>query len=273
MPNHLRRPFAALLYLLSILATLGAVTSTAKADDITVFAAASLTNAIETAARNYEDMTGDRVRLSLASSSTLARQIAAGAPADLFISANEKWMTWLQDQGLITATSRHDLLANRLVLVAPKDSLRAPVQIDQTTDLMTMAGPDARIAVGDPDHVPAGIYAKHALTTLGQWNGVKQHLARADNVRAALALVQRGEAPLGIVYRTDADITDQVKIVGTFPENSHPAITYPIALTSDHAKPDALKLLLWLLGDDAGRIFADYGFEPIATTKATVPRK
>ncbi|WP_033068564.1 molybdate ABC transporter substrate-binding protein [Thalassospira australica] len=273
MLNHLRSPLNAFICLLTVLVMLGGAPSPAKADDITVFAAASMTNAIQTAAKVYEEKTGDRVRLSLASSSTLARQIAAGAPADIFISANEKWMIWLEDQGLIATTSRYHLLANRLVLIAPKNSPLSRVHIDQTTDLMNMAGPNEYIAVGDPDHVPAGIYAKQALITLGQWDGVKQQLARTDNVRAALALVERGEAPVGIVYRTDADISDQVKIIASFPENSHPAITYPIALTSDHAKPGALKLLLWLLGDDAGRIFADYGFEPIATTKATVSRQ
>lgn len=253
--------------------TLGGMSTLAHARDITVFAAASLTNAIETAAKTYEQQTGDKVRLSLASSSTLARQIAAGAPADIFISANNKWMDWLDDQQLIKPNSRYDLLGNRLVLIAPGDSRLVPITIDAATDLTSLIGSDDRIAVGDPDHVPAGIYAKQALVSLGQWETINPRLARADNVRAALALVERGEAPLGIVYQTDVGISEKVKIIGTFPENSHLAITYPVALIADQAEANAIKFLLWLLGDDAGRIFADYGFEPLATTQAAVPEQ
>ncbi len=182
-------------------------------------------------------------------------------------------MDWLEGQDLITPNSRYDLLANRLVLIAPTNSTLAPLDINATTDLISLVGPDDRIAVGDPDHVPAGIYAKQALTSLGKWETINPRLARADNVRAALVLVERGEAPLGIVYQTDARISDKVKIIGTFPENSHPAITYPIASITGHAKARAIKFLLWLLGDDGGRIFTDYGFEPLATMQATVPEQ
>jgi molybdate transport system substrate-binding protein len=255
------------------IASVGSISKSVSAHEITVFAAASLTNAIETAASAYEKKTGDKIRLSLASSSTLARQIAAGAPADIFISANEKWMDWLNDQGLLMPGSRHDLLTNRLVLVAPQDSTLTPVTIGENTDLSALIGSDDRIAIGDPDHVPAGIYAKQALTSLGQWQKVAPRLARADNVRAALALVERGEAPIGIVYQTDARISDKVKIMGIFPEKSHPAITYPVALTGNMSETSTMKFLLWLLGDDAGRIFTDYGFEPVATTQANVPGK
>jgi molybdate transport system substrate-binding protein len=255
------------------IASVGRISKTVSAHEITVFAAASLTNAFETAASAYEKKTGDKIRLSLASSSTLARQIAAGAPADIFISANEKWMDWLNAQGLLMPGSRHDLLTNRLVLVAPQDSTLTPVTIGENTDLSALIGSDDRIAIGDPDHVPAGIYAKQALTSLGQWQKVAPRLARADNVRAALALVERGEAPIGIVYQTDARISDKVKIMGTFPEKSHPAITYPVALTGNMSETSTMKFLLWLLGDDAGRIFTDYGFEPVATTQANVPGK
>jgi molybdate transport system substrate-binding protein len=255
------------------IASVGSISKSVSAHEITVFAAASLTNAIETAASAYEKKTGDKIRLSLASSSTLARQIAAGAPADVFISANEKWMDWLNDQGLLMPGSRHDLLTNRLVLVASQDSTLTPVTIGENTDLSALIGSDDRIAVGDPDHVPAGIYAKQALTSLGQWQKVGPRLARADNVRAALALVERGEAPIGIVYQTDARISDKVKIMGTFPEKSHPAITYPVALTGNMSETSTMNFLLWLLGDDAGRIFTDYGFEPVATTQANVPGK
>ena len=255
------------------LGMIGTFAGQALAKEITVFAAASLTNAIESAARAYEQASGDTVRLSLASSSTLARQIAAGAPADVYISANGKWMDWLADQKLINPNSRHDLLANSLVLIAPAESAIAASNISSSTDLLGMIGSDDRIAVGDPDHVPAGIYAKQALTSLAQWDAVNPRLARADNVRAALALVERGEAPLGIVYRTDANISDAVKIIGTFPADSHPAITYPIAMVSGSNEKDALKLLLWLLRDDAGKIFVDYGFDPIAPMPAGLTKK
>jgi molybdate transport system substrate-binding protein len=201
----------------------------------------------------------------------LARQIAAGAPADIFISANEKWMDWLEDENLLIPNSRHDLLANRLVLIAPSDKALETRTISANTNLISWISPEDRIAVGDPDHVPAGIYAKSALISLDQWDAISPRLARADNVRAALALVERGEVPLGIVYQTDAGISDRVKIIATFPQDSHPAITYPAALIAGHADTKATKFFMWLLGDDAGRIFTDYGFEPIATPQSTVP--
>lgn len=273
MPHLRSRLPCTAIFLLIAAICVGSISTTVRAHDITVFAAASLTNAIEVAAKTYEQETGTEIRLSLASSSTLARQIAAGAPADIFISANEKWMDWLDDQGLLMPGSRYDLLTNRLVLMASKDSPLQAIPISRTSDLTSLIGSDDRIAVGDPDHVPAGIYAKQALTSLGQWEMVSPRLARADNVRAALALVERGEAPVGIVYQTDARVSDKVKIIGTFPQNSHTTITYPIAVMSDRYKNNATKFLLWLLGDDAGRIFADYGFEPLATTQTVVPRQ
>ena len=244
-----------------------------RADTITVFAAASLTNAMTAAARSYEDQTGDHIQMSFASSSTLARQIAAGAPADIFISANQKWMDWLSDQDMIAPGTRHDVVANSLVLIAPTDSPVETVSLTGDPGLVALLGTDDRIAVGDPDHVPAGIYAKQALSKLGQWNELSPRLARADNVRAALALVERGEAPFGIVYGTDAAIAQDVKIVATFPKDSHPPITYPVALTRDAHTNRNTKFLAWLLGDDAGRIFADYGFDPVETLKTgTTPQ-
>ncbi len=261
MRDLIRTALASLLLL--------AATTTARAEEITVFAAASLTDAMTQVAQSYATATGDTLQLSYASSSTLARQIAAGAPADLFISANQKWMTWLADQDLIATNSRHDLLANALVLIAPADSNLEPITISSQTDLTSLIDEEDRIAVGDPDHVPAGIYARQALESLGQWNTVEPRLARADNVRAALALVERGEAPLGIVYATDAAIATDVKIIATFPENSHPAITYPVAITTGQTNPAAVKLLAWLLGDDAGVIFAEYGFNRPATSPKT----
>lgn len=242
-------------------ATLALMASTAAhAEDITVFAAASLTNAMTKAAENYEVKTGNHVRLSFASSSTLARQIAAGAPADLYISANQKWMDWLANQDLIAPETRQDILANSLVLIAPADSALGQLTIDDRTGFLDLISPEDRIAVGDPEHVPAGIYAKQALTHLGQWDAVEDRLARADNVRAALALVERGEAPLGIVYRTDAAIAQDVKIIATFPEGSHPPITYPIAMIKDTKSAGTTDLQTWLMGNEAGVIFAEFGF-------------
>ena len=258
--------------LILLMIGVGTLPASASSKDITVFAAASLTNAIQTAANRYEEETGAHIRLSLASSSTLARQIAAGAPADIYISANQKWMDWLSDQDLITANSRHDILANNLVLIAPTNSTLAPLtDITKDTSLLGLIDANDRIALGDPDHVPAGIYAKQALTTLGQWENLAPRLARADNVRAALSLVERGEAPLGIVYRTDAMISDGVKIIGTFPENTHTPITYPIAMMKPQADNGALKFLVWLLGDDAAAIFADYGFNAVANKATIIP--
>ena len=238
----------------------------ARAEDITVFAAASLTNAVTKAAKAYEEKSGDRIQISFASSSTLARQIAAGAPSNIFISANQKWMDWLAEQELIATNTRHNVVANSLVLIAPKDSAMDPINLDTDTSLAALLADDERIAVGDPDHVPAGIYAKQALDHMGQWEALSPRLARADNVRAALALVEHGEAPLGIVYRTDAAIASDVKIIGTFPEDSHPPITYPIALVKDAQTHASEKFLVWLLGDDAGKVFADYGFKSVQTT-------
>lgn len=252
MNRLLRNLFAATLVL--------TVSTAAHAEDITVFAAASLTNAMTKAAETYEDKTGNHLRLSFASSSTLARQIAAGAPADLYVSANQKWMDWLDEQNLIAPETRQDILANSLVLIAPVDSALGQIKIDDQTQLLDLIGLEDRIAVGDPEHVPAGIYAKQALTHLGQWDAVEDRLARADNVRAALALVERGEAPLGIVYRTDAAIAKDVKIIATFPEGSHPPITYPIAMIKDAKAAGTTDLQAWLLGNEAGAIFAEFGF-------------
>ncbi|WP_245881137.1 molybdate ABC transporter substrate-binding protein [Thalassospira marina] len=233
----------------------------AHAEDITVFAAASLTDAMGDVAKAYEAQNpDDHVRLSFASSSTLARQIAAGGPAELFISANEKWMDWLSDQDLLEAGTRSDLLGNSLVLIAPAQSDLGNITLDDKSDLTSLIGEDDRIAIGDPDHVPAGIYGKQALGNLGMWEKTEPRLARADNVRAALALVERGESPIGIVYGTDAAISKGVKIVATFPANSHPAITYPVAVMKEMKNPASTRLLAFLKSSDASTIFSQYGF-------------
>ncbi|OKH88160.1 hypothetical protein LF95_15990 [Thalassospira sp. TSL5-1] len=233
----------------------------AHARDITVFAAASLTDAMGDVAKAYEAQNpDDHVRLSFASSSTLARQIAAGGPAEIFISANEKWMDWLSDQDLLETGTRRDLLGNSLVLIAPKDSKLGDITLSGKSDLTRLIGKDDRIAMGDPDHVPAGIYGKQALGNLGMWEKTEPRLARADNVRAALALVERGESPLGIVYGTDAAISKGVKIIATFPANSHPAITYPVAVMKGMKNPASTGLLDFLKSPDARAVFRQYGF-------------
>jgi molybdate transport system substrate-binding protein len=224
----------------------------ARADDgqeagVLVFAAASLKNALDEAMAAYTRATGTAVTASYAASSALARQVEQGAPADLFISADLAWMDYLQEQGLIAADSRGNLLGNSIVLVAAKDSALGEVAVGPGFDVAGLLGDDGRLAVGEVQSVPAGKYAKAALETLGAWPDVEGRLAQAESVRAALALVSRGEAPLGIVYRTDAAADPNVRIVGTFPETSHPAIIYPAAVTAEaRDRAEAHTFLAWL---------------------------
>jgi molybdate transport system substrate-binding protein len=231
----------------------------AEAQELLVFAAASLKDALDAAIVEYTAAdSGREVVASYASSSTLARQIEQGAPADLFISANPEWMDYLAERGLIHADSRTDLLGNGLVLVAPEDS-EVSVEIAPSFDLLgSLAG--GRLAMGDPDHVPAGVYGKAALESLGVWHEVAPAVVRADNVRAALALVARGEAPLGIVYRSDAVADPSVRIVGAFPEDSHPPIIYPVAVIADSKHPGAAGLVDFLKSRSAASVFERYGF-------------
>ena len=230
------------------------------ADQVTVFAAASTTDAVQavlTAFRKAHPETD--VRASFAASSTLAKQIARGAPADLYLSANVAWMDYLADRGAIDPASRLDLLGNRLVLVA---SPMSPV----SGDLAKL--PDAlgerRLAIGDPGHVPAGIYAKHALQSLGLWAKLRDKTAFAANVRAALALVGRGEAAAGIVYATDARISDQVSTLATLPADSHPPIRYPLARIDGADSPGARTLYDFFRSTQAHAIFQDHGFTVVA---------
>ncbi len=203
------------------------------------------------------------LRFSFAASSALARQIEQGAPADFFASADEAWMDYLEQRGLIAPGTRISLLTNGLVLVAPADGA-ATVQLTRGgTDLRALLGDRGRIALADPAHVPAGRYAQAALTWLGQWDALAPRLARADNVRAALLLVERGEAPLGIVYASDALAAPGVRVLAPFPAESHPPITYPFALTSraaGHAQPRAL--LSFLASTDSAAIWRRFGFTP-----------
>jgi len=224
----------------------------------TVFAAASVKNALDDIIAAYGRNTGRKVVVSYAASSALAKQIEEGAPADVFVSADQDWMNYVAQKKLIAPKSRFNLLGNRLVLIAPKDSKLDNVAIGPGFDLGKLAG-DGRIAVADVRAVPAGKYAKAALEKLGAWSAAEPKLASAENVRAALVLVARGEAPLGIVYETDAKIESGVKIVGRFPENSHPPIVYPAALTVS-AKPDAQKFFQFLLSGTALVFFERYGF-------------
>lgn len=229
------------------------------ADRITVFAAASLTNAIQDIATQYEQEKPVKIVASFASSSTLARQIEQGAPADLFISADRQWMDFAQQKDLLDNASRMTLLGNSLVLIAPAEPAPQPVTINQQTRWKTLLHGE-RLAVGDPDHVPAGIYAKEALQKLGAWETLSPSLARANNVRAAMALVERAEAPYGIVYGSDAVASQKVKVVGVFPETSHKPVEYPLAMIKDHQQPAVIAFYHYLQSPQAAAIFKRYGF-------------
>ncbi len=225
---------------------------------VTVFAAASLKNALDDVNVAFTKADGAKVTASYAASSTLMKQIEQGAPADVFASADLDWMDYGSQKKVIKDDTRANLLGNRLVLIAPRDSKLADVSIGPGFDLAKLAG-DGRIATGDVRAVPAGKYAKAALEKLGAWEAALPKLAMAESVRAALALVARGEAVLGIVYETDAKVEPGVKIVGVFPADSHPAIIYPVAATVT-ARPDAQAYLSFLRSNAAKVIFERYGF-------------
>ena len=225
--------------------------------ELLVFAAASLTNVLGELTPAWEQSSGVRVKLSFAASSVLARQIEAGGTADVFVSADREWMDYLQSRGLIDKASRRDLAGNRLVLIAPADS-RLELKIAPGFKLAEALG-DGRLATGDPDTVPAGRYARSALTTLGVWDGVADRLVRADNVRSAMMFVARGEAPLGIVYATDAAVDSKVRVIDIFPEATHAPITYPAAAVRG-AKPEALALIAYLGSGKARLTWRKFGF-------------
>ncbi|HKD46113.1 MAG TPA: molybdate ABC transporter substrate-binding protein [Rhizomicrobium sp.] len=227
------------------------------AADIIVFGAASLSDALKEISADYRVQSGKTVAVSFAASSALARQIEASGGADIFISADLDWMDYLDKKGLIAPGSRENLLANRLVLIAPRDAA-TPIVIAPHFDLQA-ALKGGRLAIADPDTVPAGKYGRAALSALGVWSSVASQLANAEDVRVALAYVARGEAPLGIVYETDAKAEPNVKIVGVFPEDSHPPILYPAAMTKD-AKPDARAFLAYLSSPTARAVFEKDGF-------------
>jgi molybdate transport system substrate-binding protein len=251
----MNRLFVVFFVLLSVTT---ASVANAQEKKILVFAAASMKNALDDVDAAFTKQSGTNVVVSYDASSFLIKQIENGAPANVFVSADMKWMDYGSEKKLIKDDTRVNLLGNELVLIAPKDSPIGNVTIGQGFDLAKLAG-DGRIATGDVRAVPVGIYAKAALEKLGVWSTVEPKMAMAANVRAALALVARGEAPLGIVYSTDAKIEPNVKIVGVFPEDSHPPIIYPVAATAN-ANADTASYLAFLRSPSAQSIFENYGF-------------
>lgn len=233
-----------------------AMTTVAHAAPVTVFAAASLKNALDEVGAEYQK-SGGEARFSYAASSAIARQIEQGAPADVYVSADVDWMNYLAERKLIVAASRRDLLTNRLALIAPADS-KVALKIGKGMPLAKALG-DGRLAVAGPD-VPAGKYGKASLTALGVWDSVSGKLAQAENVRAALQYVARGESPLGIVYDTDAKVEPKVRIVGLFPNGSHPKIVYPAAVVASSKNPDAARFLAFMSTPKAAAVFRKYGF-------------
>jgi molybdate transport system substrate-binding protein len=244
-----------LLLLLLILAPLQA-----RAQTLTVFAAASLTDAMKEISALWVKAGHPAPRTSFDSSSTLARQIEQGAPVNVFASADEKWMDYLAKANLIAPDTRRDLLGNDLVLIVPATH-PVHVDIDPGFDLSALLGPSGRLSTGDPAHVPAGIYAEQALRKLGLWDKVSPRLAAAPDVRSALLLVERGEAPAGIVYRTDAAVSKAVAVAGVFPDSSHDPITYPFAVTKAGDTQEARAFLAFLSTPAARAVWVRRGFK------------
>lgn len=252
-------------YLFAFSILFGSLHSPAAAQDktLTVFAAASMKNALDEIDAAYAAKTGVKLVASYAASSVLAKQIEQGAPADIFVSADTDWMDYAIQKKNINEPTRVNLLGNSIVLIAPRESKIDNVTIAPGFDLAKLAG-DGRIATGDVKSVPVGKYAKAALEKLGSWSAAEPKFAMADSVRAALTLVSRGEAGLGIVYATDAKVEPGVKIVGTFPADSHPPIIYPVAATTT-AKPETADYLAFLRSGAAKTILEKYGFTFLVT--------
>jgi molybdate transport system substrate-binding protein len=246
------------LFALAFLGGLSLPPALAEEKGLTVFAAASMKNALDDVDTAYTAKTGVKVVASYAASSVLAKQIDQGAPADIFLSADIDWMDYAAKQKTINTETRTNLLGNSIVLIAPKDSGLTNVTISAGFDLAKLAG-NGRIATGDVSSVPVGKYAKAALEKLGAWNAAAPKFAMAESVRAALTLVARGEAALGIVYATDARVEPEVKIIGTFPADSHPPIIYPVAATTA-AGAGAANYLAFLHSQAAKTLFEKYGF-------------
>lgn len=250
------------LLAVAVLLCAGFLPAQAEEKSLTVFAAASLKNALDDINAAYTAKTGTNVAASYAASSALAKQLDQGAPADIFASADVDWMDYALQRKSIDARTRIDLLGNRIVLVAPKDSTLANVVIGPGFDLAGLAG-DGRISTGDVQAVPVGKYARAALEKLGAWSAASSKFAMADNVRAALTLVARREAALGIVYETDAKVEPGVKVIGYFPADSYPTVVYPFAATT-HARPEARDYLGFVRSQAAKAIFETYGFTVLA---------
>ncbi|EGQ8413915.1 molybdate ABC transporter substrate-binding protein [Vibrio parahaemolyticus] len=232
--------------------------STNAATDLKVYAASSMTNAIDEIAQDFKEKYDVTVTPVYGGSSSIARQIINGAPADVFISANTKWMDYLVDEGVIDSDNVTNLVRNSLVLIAPQSSSLAVFNFADA-NAWEAALNGSRLALGNPTSVPAGMYAKESLTTLGVWKEIQTKVAPAKNVRLALALVERGEAPLGVVYKTDAQLTNKVKIVGEFASDTHAAIVYPAAVVNDST--ESRQFFQYLKSEDAKRVFAHYGFQ------------
>jgi molybdate transport system substrate-binding protein len=259
MPGIRLRKFAgACLLVLAYILTAPAYAADDRSQEVLVFAAASLTNVLDEIGAAYRQQTRQTVKFSYAASSALARQLEAGARADVFFSADLEWMDYVQARSLIDRTTRRNVLGNRLALVAPVDSTIA-LKIAPGFALVAALG-NGRLATGDPESVPVGKYARSALTSLGIWNDVADRLVRADNVRSALAFIARGETPLGIVYETDAKIEKRVRVVDFFPADSHPPIVYPVAMTAQ-ARPAGRQFIAFLQSSAAQNAFEKYGFQ------------
>lgn len=246
------------VFALALIAGLGVFSAEPRADGLLVFAAASTKNAVDDIMAAYRAESGTEVEASYASSSDLAKQIENGAPAGVYISADTKWADYLAERGLIAPDGRRDLLGNSIVVIVPADT---GLSVDLgAADGLSKALGDGWLAMGDPDHVPAGRYGKAALESLGMWSALEGRVARTKDVRAALALVERGEAAAGIVYATDAAISDAVKVAATFPSTSHPEIIYPVMLIAGQDSPEARAFYAFLAGPQARAVFLRYGF-------------
>jgi molybdate transport system substrate-binding protein len=237
----------------------------ARTKNVVVFAAASLKNALDEIEAQWQRETGKKATISYAASSALARQIEHGAPADMFISADLDWMDHVEQRNLLKAHTRSNLLSNRIVLIAPTES-GISARIGAGFNLAGLLG-SGRLAMADTNAVPAGRYGKASLEALGVWNSVRDRVAQAENVRAALLLVSRGEAPLGIVYQTDAAAEPKVRIVDAFPENTYPAIVYPVALTASSVNADAPAFLAYLKSPKTRPLFEKQGFTVVAASR------
>lgn len=251
-----------LAFAFTSMCSLSAAFSASPAEtEVLIFAAASTTDAIKEIGALYEKKGLGPVKGSFASSSTLAKQIEQGAPADVFLSANLDWMDYLAGKNLIADGARVNLLRNRVALIVPRDSKVKAVTVKEGADLLSLLGKDGRIAIGDPAHVPVGMYGKQALENLKIWDSIKDRIAPAKDVRAGLALVERGEAPLGIVYESDVAASGKVRVIGVFPTGSHPEVVYPVAAVAGNNLGAARKFIAFLGTPEAKAIFKKYGFE------------